>query len=200
MNYSAIYDKLMEKARFREATGYVERHHVVPKCLGGTEEKGNIVLLSAKEHFFAHRLLTKIFPKSAGVWYALIAMGRLPKFKAKIFSKERIKAAQMRVGFKFSEDTKKKMSNAKIGKPSKSTTKFKPGQLPWNIGVKGNKHHSYGKKRSEETKRRMSAAQKACGNVPPSRKGKTWTEEQKQRARFNRQARKLSRLFFDLNL
>jgi hypothetical protein len=200
VNYQAIYQALVDKARNRELFGYFEKHHVVPKCLGGTNDASNIILLSAKEHFFAHKLLTRIYPKARGVWYALIAMGRLPGFKSKIFAYEREIAANMRKGFKFSMETKEKISKAKLGKSSRSTTRFTKNQRPWNSGLHGKLHHSYGKKRSEETKRRMSAAQKACGNVPPSRKGCSWTEEQKQKARFTKQARKLSQLFFDLNL
>lgn len=199
MDYQVIYQSLVDRARDRKLSGYFEKHHVVPRCLGGTNDASNIVLLSAKEHFLAHRLLTRIYPTTKGIWYALIAMGRLPGFKAKIFAHEREVAANMRKGFRFSSETKEKMSKAKLGKPSRSTTRFTKDQKPWNFGLCGKLHHSYGKKRSEETKRRMSAAQKACGNVPPSRKGCLWTEEQKQKARFTRQARKLAQLFMNLN-
>ncbi len=40
-------------------TNYVESHHIVPKSLGGTNSKSNLVYLTAKEHFVAHKLLTK---------------------------------------------------------------------------------------------------------------------------------------------
>jgi hypothetical protein len=38
---------------------YTERHHIIPKCIGGTDEPSNIVRLSAREHYIAHRLLVK---------------------------------------------------------------------------------------------------------------------------------------------
>jgi len=40
---------------------YYESHHILPKCLGGTNDKDNLVLLTAKEHFIAHMLLTKCY-------------------------------------------------------------------------------------------------------------------------------------------
>jgi hypothetical protein len=53
---------------------YVEEHHIVPKCMGGTNEKDNLVSLTAAEHFVAHQLLAKIYPKVAGLWSAAILM------------------------------------------------------------------------------------------------------------------------------
>jgi hypothetical protein len=40
--------------------GYTERHHIQPKCLGGTDDHKNLVRLTAREHFVVHHLLTKI--------------------------------------------------------------------------------------------------------------------------------------------
>ncbi len=40
---------------------YYEYHHIIPKCVGGTDEDFNLVLLTAREHFLAHYLLCKIY-------------------------------------------------------------------------------------------------------------------------------------------
>lgn len=61
MNYSKIYEQLVQKAKARNLQGiYVEKHHIVPKCLGGTDSIKNIVKLTAEEHFVAHQLLIRI--------------------------------------------------------------------------------------------------------------------------------------------
>lgn len=61
MNYSRLYQKLMIAAQLRNRpTGYCERHHIVPKSLGGLNNKENLVFLTPKEHFVAHHLLWKI--------------------------------------------------------------------------------------------------------------------------------------------
>lgn len=58
--YKATYDRLMLRASGREfIKGVHERHHVVPKSLGGSNDKDNIVCLTYREHFLAHWLLTK---------------------------------------------------------------------------------------------------------------------------------------------
>lgn len=60
MNYQRIYNQLIERAKDRIPEGYVERHHIIPKCMGGTNEKTNLVALYPEEHFVAHALLLKI--------------------------------------------------------------------------------------------------------------------------------------------
>ena len=39
---------------------YYENHHIIPKCFGGDNNKDNLVLLTAKEHFIVHILLPKM--------------------------------------------------------------------------------------------------------------------------------------------
>lgn len=39
---------------------YMEKHHIIPKSLGGSNQKSNLVALSARQHFVAHLLLTKM--------------------------------------------------------------------------------------------------------------------------------------------
>jgi len=70
MNYQKIYDTIVERAKSRELQGYKERHHVVPKCMNGTDDPDNIVELTAKEHFLCHKLLVFIYPSNIGLWHA----------------------------------------------------------------------------------------------------------------------------------
>ncbi len=64
MDYAKIYDALIAKFQNMQLEGYKERHHIVPKCMGGTNDKTNIVALTAKAHFVAHHLLHKIHPEN----------------------------------------------------------------------------------------------------------------------------------------
>ena len=76
MNYQSHYDRLIARARGRTLGGYRERHHVVPKCMGGGNEPTNIVELTAEEHYVAHQLLVKIYPKVRGLVLAAVRMAR----------------------------------------------------------------------------------------------------------------------------
>lgn len=53
-----IQNILNTRGRFGIPEGeYKERHHIVPKCIGGTNDKDNLIDLYAREHFIAHKLL-----------------------------------------------------------------------------------------------------------------------------------------------
>ena len=58
--YKIWYNNLIQKSKNRNINGYTEMHHIVPKSLGGTDDENNLVKLTAREHFIAHLLLTKI--------------------------------------------------------------------------------------------------------------------------------------------
>lgn len=60
MDYQKHYDLLIKKAKSRILEGYIERHHIIPKCFGGSNEHENLVELTAREHFIAHLLLYKM--------------------------------------------------------------------------------------------------------------------------------------------
>lgn len=91
MNYQKIYDQLVEKRRnfplFKKQDYYCETHHIVPKCMGGSNEKENLVNLYAKEHFIAHLLLTKIYLNNFKILTAFIIMCGNLNYK-KVSSKE----------------------------------------------------------------------------------------------------------------
>lgn len=58
--YTGWYDSIILAAQSRTTNGYVERHHIIPKSLGGSDRKENLVSLTAREHFICHWLLTKM--------------------------------------------------------------------------------------------------------------------------------------------
>ncbi len=58
--YQRTYDRLITRAKGRvKVKGVHDNHHIVPKSLGGSNEKSNIAVLTYDEHFLAHWLLTK---------------------------------------------------------------------------------------------------------------------------------------------
>jgi hypothetical protein len=63
MNYQKIYNQIIDRARNRNLEGYKERHHILPKCLEGSNKKENLVELTAREHFIGHWLLCRVYPQ-----------------------------------------------------------------------------------------------------------------------------------------
>ncbi len=58
--YTRWYFKIIDVAKKSVIEGYTEKHHVTPRSLGGTNERENIVALTARQHFVCHLLLVKM--------------------------------------------------------------------------------------------------------------------------------------------
>lgn len=82
MNYLPHYERLIERAKTRQIEGYKERHHIIPRCMGGSDDPDNLVDLTAREHFVAHQLLVKIYPTNGKLIYACMMMKSPSKFHA----------------------------------------------------------------------------------------------------------------------
>ena len=70
MNYEKHYHTLITRAKNRTLTEGYETHHIVPRCLGGTDETTNLVRLTPEEHYTAHLLLVKIHNDSRLIYAA----------------------------------------------------------------------------------------------------------------------------------
>lgn len=129
MNYQKIYNQIIQRAQNRTLTTYIEKHHIIPKCLGGINEKENIVELTAREHYLCHSLLCEIYSNNISLKRAHWLMANKPankfqKRKYKISSREYnrlreefskinskyLKGNKYWVGRKHTDETKKKMS------------------------------------------------------------------------------------------
>lgn len=64
--YTKLYFVIIKNRKSNSLTHtYTENHHILPDSMGGTNEKYNMVRLSAREHFLCHYLLTKMLePKN----------------------------------------------------------------------------------------------------------------------------------------
>lgn len=95
MNYQKIYDSLIEKGRNRLLKEYSETHHILPRCMGGSDDKENLVDLTPEEHYLAHQLLVKIYPNNhALVKAASMMIPNRPSNKMYGWLKRRFSEAQ----------------------------------------------------------------------------------------------------------
>lgn len=65
------YDTLCDRAINRTIEGYTEKHHIIPRCMGGSNDTWNLVRLTAREHLIAHMILTKMYPDNCGLSMAV---------------------------------------------------------------------------------------------------------------------------------
>lgn len=94
MNYLLQYQKLLDKHGVHRLPekGYFERHHILPKCVGGDSTVDNLIYLSLRCHYLAHYLLYKAFPEHKCLAYAfMLISGRNQKINSKVFAEIREK-------------------------------------------------------------------------------------------------------------
>ena len=93
MNYLTIYQNLISIAKHREhVIGYSEKHHIIPRCLGGTNDSENLVKLTAREHFIAHLLLAKIH--GGTLWHAVKLMASVHRYNSRLYEVARRKHSE----------------------------------------------------------------------------------------------------------
>lgn len=77
MDYQKIYNNICLRGKQqRNLEGYCEKHHIIPRCMGGEDKEDNITILSFREHYIVHLLLTKIHKGHRGINYAFLCMLR----------------------------------------------------------------------------------------------------------------------------
>jgi len=53
MDYRKVYDAIITRSKSRALTGYTETHHIIPKCLGGSNKKENLTILTARTFYMS---------------------------------------------------------------------------------------------------------------------------------------------------
>jgi hypothetical protein len=92
--YQQQYGSLIEQARERDIGGYVETHHIIPRCMGGSDDRSNLLRLRPEEHFDAHVLLTRIYPNHRGLRYAIDMMSDYGRMTRKDYGKQQRRKAR----------------------------------------------------------------------------------------------------------
>lgn len=128
--YSKCYFSIINKAKTRslDASVYVEKHHIVPKSLGGNNDPANLVNLTAREHLLCHRLLVKMTEgversKMAFAAWRMVFMGNKHKrhiVTSRVYESIKLEMAIARRNskgsYKHSLESKEKISKGNKGK------------------------------------------------------------------------------------
>lgn len=128
MTYQEFINNILEtRGRFGIPKGeYKERHHIVPKCIGGTNDEDNLIDLYAKEHFIAHKLLAEENQDNYKLVYAWVAMVYPKPWQYKDKRNYEITAEEY-------EELKHLQSNV----ASKTLSESRKGKHPWNYRKTG---------------------------------------------------------------
>lgn len=145
----------MERSFGRELDCYTEKHHIIPKCMGGDNNKRNLAILTPEEHYVAHQLLTKIYPSNIKLIYATTMMCASKRYNNKLYGWLRRRFGESQKGKFISEETRQKISKANMGNVCSDETRKKLSELK-----RGELHNMFGVPRSQETRQKISDANK----------------------------------------
>lgn len=96
--YTKWYNSIISNAQNREIDGYYEKHHIIPRSLGGNDLTENLVKLTAREHLICHLLLTKMTVDAANhkMIRAVFLMSNKGKINSRLYESYRIKYSKIR--------------------------------------------------------------------------------------------------------
>ena len=147
MNYIRVYWSIIHNRLHNKVDGYAEHHHIIPRSEGGSDNKSNIVALTAREHYICHLLLAKIYNDykmlSAVIWMRVARerwQSRSFKFNNRLYELVR-KAFAEKISNSAKERYKDKTKHPMYGKKQSNESKRKnseshKGRAPWNKGKK----------------------------------------------------------------
>jgi len=175
--YTKTYYEIITQAQSRVKPDiYTETHHIIPKSLNGTNESENLVVLTPREHFICHWLLTKMVETKKHKWQMMNALGYMMwaindnqeryKVNARLYEQLKTKHSEMKswansgkrngmYGKKHTQEAKDKISKANTG--SKLTPEQRAKVSESKLGKKREEF-------SEEWKAKMSKAKQGSNN------------------------------------
>lgn len=179
INYQKIYDSIIYNAQQqssyrRESNNYHENHHILPKCMGGTDELLNLVLLTPEEHYVAHQLLIKIYDNPKLIYAVIMMSGNSTcnKGNNKLYGWLRRKVS--------------------VARSKSNIERFKDPEERRKISdkLKGRELSDYQRKRISESNRARAVSHETKEKISNSLKGKPCSEETKEKRRKNQTGRK----------
>lgn len=191
--YTTIYYQIIDRAKARVLESYKERHHIIPKSLGGTNNTDNLVELTAREHFICHLLLTKMVngPSKRSMCYAVWQMTHIKgreryKPSSRMYNMLRKKLSKTYKGVPKSEQAKRNMSLAHQGKTGTPHTEEHKQYMSALYKGKSKNYASFlGKTHSAETKQKQSLIKQGKHNPMYGRKRSADAIERSRQAQLN---------------
>lgn len=162
IKYIELIDKAEQENRKKSDGNYYEKHHITPKCFGGSNDKSNLVLLTAREHFEAHKLLCDMYQDDKKKYHQMLcAWNRMAHGNKKHFENEITADEYEDLRIKQSQSMKGKtpVNKGKRNKHTEEQNKTKSERM------KGIRNHFYGKTHSEESKQLISESKKGKTNI-----------------------------------
>lgn len=190
MNYKLIYENLCQRSLTRTWKPFTyEKHHIIPKSMGGSNSKSNLAILTPREHALAHLLLVKFLTGSekAKMIYALKSMiGYRNKYRNQLTTRQYESLRQTYQNLKSSPEYrawKSELTKAQWT-PERRAAVAEKARQQWATGPKRKSFSSdeYRKKKSEQMKQRWQDPE--YQSQVSDRVKEQWTDPNKRPDRF----------------
>ena len=152
----------LNRKNVKDKKHYQEKHHIIPKCMNGSNDEENLIYLYPQEHYYAHSLLAQENPENIPLNQAWFLMAHENK-ELEISAEE---YATMKSNY--SEAQSKFFSG--VNNPMYGRTGEKNPAYGWHRY--GELNPFYGRNHSDETKKKISRSNKGklAGDKNPSAK------------------------------
>jgi hypothetical protein len=170
----------MDALKGQSVNGYCEVHHIVPRSLGGSNDKDNLISLTPRQHYIAHWMLWKACGGVAGrSFFMMSSFGKYGKINSTTYAQarenyseqvkkqmaerpnrpaftleHREKLRQAKLGTKLTDEHKANVGKAQIGRKLSEEHRRKISETKKGIATRGR-----GWSHSEETKMKMKQSQ-----------------------------------------
>ena len=159
--YTQCYQKIINQSQNRQLIDeYTERHHIIPKSLGGNNNLENLVKLTAREHFICHVLLTKFTIGLAR--HKMLYAANIMSQASRDYQNRYVPSSRLYEIIKkeFSVIHSKRLTGRKLSAEHKAKiAKGNQGRINSEETIAKRKKSCMGKKRTPEQKERMRQAQ-----------------------------------------
>lgn len=166
--YNKFIQSRIELNKIRDLSNIrTENHHIIPRSMGGSNDKSNYVRLTLREHFLAHLMLALAY-KNSKMTYAFYMMGRTGKSRLyeqyKLMFIESISGENSHLyGIPKTEEHKEKIRLSQLGIPKQKHSeetkqKMRDDRKGHTHNLKGKDSPMYGRQHTDETKRKMGEA------------------------------------------
>ena len=193
MTYNEYIENILTtRGRFACGEEYGERHNILPKRLGGSDEDNNLMDLYGREHDETHKLLAKENPENEKLTYAWWMMSHCAadsnegryKLTPEEYEEARIAFSKMRsensigennhfFGKHHTEETREKMKENHADVSGDKNPMYRKGYKVsgskngmYGVHRYGKDSPNYGKKWTEKQKANLSKKLKGKGGVP----------------------------------
>jgi hypothetical protein len=196
-HYYSRYQRFMDGLKGQSIDGYCEVHHIVPRSLGGSNDKANLISLTARQHYIAHWILARALGGSAAraffmmsnfgkyghvnsttyaiarkEYSSLVSEQMVGRIMPPVSNETKEKQRQAKLGIKISAEHIEKIRQAQIGR--KLSNEWKANVSKGKIGKSNGR---LGCAVSEETKKRIGDAQRGKLNHMSGQKHSPETRE-----------------------